>query len=1390
MTPVVTQAVDKTWPREGIGGASEFHRLSFYQVERAWERAERHAHQLREEEEEKRIIEAAITAPLSPSTTLQIESANYSEKLFNYQQDVDLAKDLEDKILLHLHGHSSKILAQQMFLEGLIISDNRSDVIQVKNILCDSGALHGSYMNKRFLDKIRHQLALSQIRKVSSDVRLGDNKTIVSINEVAILDLLITLKESTSQKEYTVKEIFSVIETGPDLIFGLPTIVRCIPDLFKYMIDKACDTLKILQKVSDSLPEDSGDTVNRIEQLTDDYFEDIIENPWSNHEEEAPEELESDLPVNFGSALHFMEIGYEASVQEYEDLFETHVEKLLREDHKFMDLLKTKGVRVFVPQNWEGIKVEPIELEFSKDMPDSIKVPLRPVNPKLFEHAKNEFERLKKYFYVDSTSSIVSNLVIAPKATKPFIRFCGDYVKVNQYISRIHTYIPQIQHELGKIQKFKIFLDLDMTNSFHQFKLGRKTSEKLSVLTPWGCVRPIFMPEGVSPATSILQNSNRKILADFEEWSICVFDNFLILAHDIPDARKKLEIFLDRCIEYNIYLKFSKSWLGFKEVKFFGYVCSHESYRLEQSRLESIREIPFPNSNNKAANTKKIQSFLGAALFFQPFVENYSDKAAPLNDLVHKNFSWDKSTWKIDYVQKFEDFKSSLIEMVTLYYPNYELEWIVQTDASEYGVGGALMQIYVRPDGVKEKQPLFFVSAKFSPQAFKWSMIEKEAYGIYYTVKKLSYHLSGKTFILETDHQNLIWIEASLVPKIIRWRIYLQSYMIFVKDLKRIKGTDNKVADFLSRIHVPDGKVSEIEDPVMLSHINVYYEAVHDGIYPIPDSFEDLCHILLPLEGLPAEESIISNVHGGRKGHWGAQATWIKMKEVYPGHNVSFKAVQEFIKKCPTCQKVRLLQGPAHNPVIRHLKPTHPRAVVGMDTVTISPKDEFGNLYCDSIVNHFDHFFFGRPKATHDAESTAESLLQYISLYGLFDTLITDPGSDFTSDVMSHLSRFLGYAHKFSLVDRHESNGCEQSHSQLLRHLRAICNDERLRHCWSSPKVFCFVTYLMNSHLNSETNSDNYSLRFGTLDSSVYYQLPLTLTADNVPGYIRELNNNLQLVRQVSKEYQDGIVAKRTAANLVAPQTLYQPGDYVLLRNNHPENKLQGPWLGPYQVVQQDKNDVICKDLVSGSIMTHKPFHVENLKLFEGTDSDAYAQALLDREQFVIREFLAYRGDPEMRTNCEFEVAFEAGAVKWLVWTPALYDTIQYEEFCSKDPALMPLLYPVKEANNRIKALKRLPITAIQPTTVIYLNLRWYSHDWYKQLPLPDLFHTQYVVKCTYGNYVSNTHQEIYLHDTVFGNKFTVDNFFVYSWGSVTVFNADTMVLVNKEFVRRNPCLK
>jgi hypothetical protein len=89
-----------------------------------------------------------------------------------------------------------------------------------------------------------------------------------------------------------------------------------------------------------------------------------------------------------------------------------------------------------------------------------------------------------------------------------------------------------------------------MSNSFHQIKLADLTSERLSVQTPWGQFRPLFMPEGISPGSLILQEMVRNIFGEFDEWMIIIFDNLLILALDPLDAVKKFEKFIDRYIEW------------------------------------------------------------------------------------------------------------------------------------------------------------------------------------------------------------------------------------------------------------------------------------------------------------------------------------------------------------------------------------------------------------------------------------------------------------------------------------------------------------------------------------------------------------------------------------------------------------------------------------------------------------------------------------------------------------------------------------------------------------------------------------------------------------------------------------------------------------------------
>ena len=72
------------------------------------------------------------------------------------------------------------------------------------------------------------------------------------------------------------------------------------------------------------------------------------------------------LPVNFGGFLDFMEMGRDAAVQEYLDSFDKQVAPEFAAAQPVYELLRTKGLTVFVPHNWDGLCARGSEAHFSR----------------------------------------------------------------------------------------------------------------------------------------------------------------------------------------------------------------------------------------------------------------------------------------------------------------------------------------------------------------------------------------------------------------------------------------------------------------------------------------------------------------------------------------------------------------------------------------------------------------------------------------------------------------------------------------------------------------------------------------------------------------------------------------------------------------------------------------------------------------------------------------------------------------------------------------------------------------------------------------------------------------------------------------------------------------
>ncbi len=105
--------------------------------------------------------------------------------------------------------------------------------------------------------------------------------------------------------------------------------------------------------------------------------------------------------------------------------------------------------------------------------------------------------------------------------------------------------------------------------------------------------------------------------------------------------------------------------------------------------------------------------------------------------------------------------------------PDFSLPFLLQTDASDRGLGAVLTQ---EIEG--EEQPVLYISRKLSKRETMYSTIEKECLAIRWAVLTLHYYLLGREFTLCSDHAPLQWLHRmkDTNARITRWYLALQPF--------------------------------------------------------------------------------------------------------------------------------------------------------------------------------------------------------------------------------------------------------------------------------------------------------------------------------------------------------------------------------------------------------------------------------------------------------------------------------------------------------------------------------------------------------------------------------------------------------------------------------------
>ncbi|XP_064637858.1 uncharacterized protein K02A2.6-like [Lineus longissimus] len=635
--------------------------------------------------------------------------------------------------------------------------------------------------------------------------------------------------------------------------------------------------------------------------------------------------------------------------------------------------LTKEDLRKRFPEVFDGgigrFKGEPQRLEIDETVPP-VKQYVRKVPIALKKPLQKELDKLESLNIikkVDSPTDWVSSLV-AVKKPNGTLRICIDPKPLNCALKRSHYPLPVVDDLLPKLANVKVYSVLDVKNEYWHVELDDPSSLLTTFGTPFGRFRWLRLPFGVKPASELFQRHLDQVINGAKGVEL-IADDMLITGEGdtIEDAIKNHDqniiSLLERCRENNTKLNWDKLKFKLSEVDFSGHLFTTNGLKADPKKVEAIANMPKPT------DVAGVQRLIGMINYLSQFLKGLSDACEPLRELTKKDA---ERLWTANHDAAFEKIKHLATTAPVLRYFDVHEDTTIQCDASDTGLGAAIMQ---------KEQPVPYASRALTSAERNYAHIEKELLTIVYATKKFHQYTYGRKVIVESDHRSLESIQRkpllSAPKRLQRMLLSLQAYDI---EIKYKKGNEMFLADTLSRAYLQSEDHHDTRQNVVLQFQSIRmtdYTPISSTtlreIQPATQDDEDLQELKsVILQGWPINKRDVSTactpyfnirdelsvenniIFRGQQqclvprsmrrkilqrlhqSHDGIEACRRRARDCvyWPGINAEIAAL---IEQCDTCQTfMRKQQKETLQP---HLIPDLPWTKVGSDLFSINQED-------------------------------------------------------------------------------------------------------------------------------------------------------------------------------------------------------------------------------------------------------------------------------------------------------------------------------------------------------------------------------------------------------------------------------------------------------------------